>query len=455
MNKIPTIYSIIAGLAILVVFTGCTSNNPDKPSNLVLMKEKQISFGAKNHDLDNNDNFSPDGKYLCYDTRGTVYNTDLANCKTIEKIELATGEETVLWAPEYITGDQAAPGVAAVSWHPTENKVIFIHGPLLEEVEERGFYGIRNRTGVEVSADGKGTVTKIDLRDVKSDGPTTPGAQRGGTHRHEYTRSGNRIGFTYDDYILQEYGRTIGILEPCDKAPEGYTHYFAVLLNTVPQGKSKAGEIERAYADSWVDSEGTMRAFIGDVRAKNGMDYDTALFVIDIPKETDITTAFSGNAKKYPEPPKGVSVRRLTHRGKAGGIVRGSFDGKHIAYLSKDIHGIMQVTVIPTDGSDLSPDKSKHPVVLTNFTTSASTPRWHPSNEWIFSMINGNVAVTHVKKKTSLLLTNDEMKRGELVVSPDGNTLAYSMVVQEKESGKEFRQIFTMEIDWQKLTEKL
>src|SRR5690606_11868658 len=124
-----------------------------------------------------------------------------------------TGKETVLWEPESVTGEQAAPGVAAVSWHPSEDKVIFIHGPLLEEVEKRGYYGIRNRTGVEVSADGKGIIVKPDCRNVATDRPTIPGAHRGGTHRHEYSRNGKRIGFTYDDFLLTNFDRTIGYME--------------------------------------------------------------------------------------------------------------------------------------------------------------------------------------------------------------------------------------------------
>lgn len=92
----------------------------------ITKEEKQVSFTNKNHALDNKDNFSPDGKFLCYDTRGTVYNTNLANCKSIEKIEISTGEETILWESEWATGEEAASGVAAVSWHPSKNKVIFI-----------------------------------------------------------------------------------------------------------------------------------------------------------------------------------------------------------------------------------------------------------------------------------------------------------------------------------------
>lgn len=453
INKVTS--QLVLGLFFIFSFSACTEQKSKNQESIRLMNEYQISFTAKNHDLDNNDNFSPDGKFLCYDTRGTVYNDNLANSKSIEKIEIKTGKETILWSPEYVIGEDAAPGVAAVSWHPKENKVIFIHGPLLEEVEERGYYGIRNRTGVEVSADGKGTITKVDMRDHATDRPTIPGAQRGGTHRHEYTRNGNRIGFTYDDIIQQNYGRTIGYMEASKAAPVGYSHYFAVLLKTAERGKSKAGEIEKAYADSWVDSEGSMRAFIGDVRAKNGVDYESSLFVADIPDSVDITTAFSGNKDEYPTPPEGINIRRLTHSGKAAGIVRGSYDDKRIAYLSEDKNGIMQIAVIAANGSDLSEDKSKQPELLTNFKSDASRVRWHQSNEWIFSLVNGNVAVTNVKQKNTILLTNDDKKRDELVVSPDGNRLSYTMVLQDKKSGKEFRQIFVLELNWKKLNDSL
>ncbi len=426
------------------------------------MKEIQISFSAKNHALDNNDNFSPDGKFLCYDTRGTVYNSDLANCKSIEKIEISSGKETVLWAPESVTGEKAAPGVAAVSYHPHKNKVVFIHGPLLDEVAERGYYGIRNRTGVVVSADGKGVITKVDMRDVATNRPTTPGAQRGGTHRHEYSRNGKRIGFTYDDFILQDYDRTIGYMIPHVKVPKGYTHYFALLVKPVEKGKSKPGEIEKAYGDSWVDSEGKMRAFVGKVRAQNGTDYKEDLFVAAIPDEVDITTAKSGDGKNYPDPPDGVRIRRLTHDGDVSGIVRGTNDGKWIAYLQKDGDGISQVMTINTNGSDLSDNPELKPKQLSSFSANAGSVRWHPSGNWVFAITNGNIAALCTQPGKdfgkTIMLTNDELVRSNLVVSPNGKMLACNMFISAKNNTgreKEYMQIVVMNLDAEKMKEML
>ena len=183
--KYAGLNGLLLMLGVAMFTSGCKNKERKTNTNEISMKEKQITFEDKTHALDNNDNFSPDGKFLCYDTRGTVYNNNLANCKSIEKVEIETGNITVLWEPPSVTGENAAPGVAAVSYHPKEDKVIFIHGPFLEEVEERGYYDIRNRTGKLVSADGKGKLTNIDMRDAAIDRPTTPGAQRGGTHRHE------------------------------------------------------------------------------------------------------------------------------------------------------------------------------------------------------------------------------------------------------------------------------
>ncbi|WP_419211312.1 DUF3748 domain-containing protein [Maribacter sp. X9] len=422
------------------------------------MTEKQITFNAKTHALDNNDNFSPDGRFLCYDTRYMVFNTNLANCKSIEKVEIATGKETVLWQPESISGENAAPGVAAVSYHPMENQVIFIHGPQLETIYERGYYDIRNRSGAIVSANGKGELSMADLRDVSTNEPTTPGAHRGGTHRHEYTRNGERIGFTYDDFLQQDYDRTIGYMEVNKNAPTGFSHYFAVLLKPAKKGESKPGEIEKAYGDSWVDSLGSKRAFIGKVRAENGVDYETSLFVAEIPDSVDITTAYSGDEDTYPEPPKGVKITRLTHTTNDEGIVRGSYSGKQIAYLSKDDKGIFQVFVIPVDGSDIAKSMEKRPRQVTYFTTDASYLRWHPSDQWIFSISNGKVYASYVGGSEgfgkSMLLTPNELDREALVVSPDGKMLAYNVDIPSSDTSRildgkphnEYKQIFIIEL---------
>ncbi len=421
------------------------------------MEEKQITFTTHNHVLDNNDNFSSDDLFLCYDTRGTVYNEDIGNCQSIEKVNIATGEETVLWDPPSITGDRAAPGVGAVSYHPYEDKVIFIHGPNINEVKERGYYGKTNRTALEVAADGSRRHNLVEMRDVTHN-PTPPGAHRGGTHRHEYCRDGSRIGFTYDDFLVRNIDRTIGYMEANPATPAGYTKFFAVILRPAEKGKARPGEIEKAYGDSWVDSAGTMRAFIGKVRREKG-GYDEDLFVADIPKEVDITTAFPGTRDTYPAPPEGIVIRRLTRGLHVSGIVRGSCDGTRIAFAAADRAGIPQLFVIRADGSQRQPRQ------VTRLTHPVEALRWHPSGRWILFLSDGHLMAAWVGREqhpygTLVQLTREKKERQQLVLSHDGTLAAYDLPtptrnekneVVKDASGHDFRQIWVMRIDWEKV----
>ena len=432
--------------------------------------ERQITFLPKNHVLDNNDNFSPDQRFLCYDTRDT-YGPEIDRCRTIEKVEIETGHETVLYAPPFSTSNEAAPGVGAASFSPVEDKVIFIHGPLLEDLPRRGPYGKPNRNGAEVSGDGSGKMAWVDLRDIDATRDTIPGAQRGGTHRHEYSLNGKRIGCTYDDALIRDYDRTIAYCEKNAKAPEGASYYFANLIAVAPKGKSKPGQIERAWDDSWIGKEGLMRAFIGKVRSADGENYEQSLFVIDVPADVDIATADSGSAKRFPSPPKGVSIRRLTHRF-ASGIVRGTISGDRIAYYAHDDAGNLQLFVIPSNGSDDNSDPNLRPVQLTHLPFCADAGlRWHPSGDAVICTSNDGIVLTRAKPGEnfgrSIFLTKqgDGGLRQQLVISPDGKRVAYTrpMPTTNKDgertrayNGSDFKQIFILDlpnldsIDWKK-----
>ena len=249
-------------------------------------------------------------------------------------------------------------------------------------------------------------------------------------------------------------------MQPDENAPEGYTHYFSVILKPAKMGKSKAGEIEKAYGDSWVDAAGTMRAFIGKVRAKNGTDYENDLFVAHIPADINITTSFAGTQDQYPEPPEGIALRRLTYGWDVSGIVRGSSDGSQIAFVALDGDGINQLFVTNAVGSE------KQPAQVTCLSSPASSIRWHPSGEWVFCISDGNLFVTYVGTRLrfgkTFKLSDDRLVRDQLVVSPDGNLLAYIIPVPTKDgsgtivkdaNGNDFRQIFIMELDWKRIND--
>lgn len=427
--------------------------------------ERQLTFSPQNHELDNNDNFSPDGKLLCYDTRETL-GPGIDNGQSIEIVEIATGREVILYKPaESIVGPKPAPGVGAVSFSGVDNKVAFIHGPLVEELAERGPYGKPNRTGAEavarmdaVPVDGKYPIQWLDKRDIATDRDTTPGAHRGGTHRHEYTRDGRRIGFTYDDFLLPQYGRTIGYMEKHPQAPKPASHYFALLVPIVPAGTAKPGELEKALGDSWVDLHGRMRAFIGTIRGAEG--YQDSLFVVDIPGNVNITTADSGSATRFPAPPKGLTIRRLTHTW-ACGVVRGAPEGDRIAYYAKDANGLSQIFIIPADGSDQADDPAKRPVQATFLPQGADSGlRWHPSGKSILCISDNAIAATCVapgpRFGQSVFLTprGGDAKRYALALSPDGRTMAFNKPVPANDAqgkhavtyaGLDFSQIFMMD----------
>ena len=421
--------------------------------------EWQLTATAINHALDNNDNFSPNDRFLCYDTRETV-GGGIGNSTSIMKVEITTAQESMVYEPQpvIVSTTNSAPGVGAASYSPVADEVVFIHGPLVSEVETLGYYGTTNRRAGLAPADGKGPLRFLDYRDVTSD-ETIPGAHRGGTHRHEFSLDGKRVGFTYDDHLLRTYGRTIGMMVPHPRAPGGVSHYTVLLVPIVPAGTGKPGELERAADDSWIGAKGLMRGFIGQVRQPDGS-LMSSLFVVDVPENVDVTTADSGSKTRFPSPPRGVTVRRLTHT-PAAGIVRGSEDGTRIGYFATADDGSRQVFLIRSDGSDRDPDPAKRPVQATFLANGATAGlRWHPSGNSIAVLSDNGVAVICVKPGPLFGVAYFISSHGAqyasvapeaLVWSRDGRRLAFNRRVPTYNdqgevvkdfNGRDFRQIF-------------
>ena len=204
-----------------------------------------------------------------------------------------------------------------------------------------------------------------------------------------------------------------------------------------------------------------MRAFIGKIRNADGITYGESLFVADVPLEVDITTADSGNATRYPVPPKGVSVRRLTHSW-AAGIVRGAPDGSQIAYYAKDTDGRSQIFLIDARGSDEAESPRLHPRQATflEHGTEAGL-RWHPDGKSIICISDNGIVMTCVQegpsfgKSVFLTPKGDGKDRHAPVFSPDGRSIAYNCSKEtfdqegrcvKNYAGKDFVQIFMLEL---------
>jgi hypothetical protein len=434
--------------------------------------ERQLTCSPHNHDLDQNDNFSRDGRFLVYDTRETL-GPGIEHCISIEMVEIATGRETPLYvARPYVLGARPAPGVGAASFSPLADEVIFIHGPQVSELSDRGPYAKPNRCGAIVPADGSGRLRWADRRDIATDRDTLPGAHRGGTHRHEFSLDGRRIGFTYDDFLLPQYDRTVGYMERHPRAPEGASHYFAILVPVAPKGAARPGELERAWGDSWVGNDGRMRAFIGKVRAANGTDYEQALFVADIPAAVDITTADAGSAARFPSPPQGIRIRRLTDaQSKPGyvpeGVVRGTQDGRWISFVWVPEGSPSPPTeagiaaVIPAEGGyDIRGAAQPLPRNFRELPARLKAPaRWHPAGDRLFGIREDNAVVELAigregdsGRVRELVPADRKAARSRLCVSPDGRLLAYNRPVADaggakNYAGLDFLQIFVYTVE--------
>jgi uncharacterized protein (TIGR03437 family) len=361
--------------------------------------EWQLTFSPINKALDNNDNFSRDDRFLVVDTRET-YGGGIGNGNSIMKVSIGSGLETIFYAPKFLTdtvGSKQAPGLGAASFSPLADEAIFIHGPFVEEAVASGVYYMgTNRRGGIAKADGSNEIRFADLRDVTSD-ITTPGAHRGGSHRHEYTVEGNRIGFTYDDYLLTSYLRTIGYMEPVANHPAGVSHWTALLMKPVLAADQKAGDIVRGADDRWIGSRGQFRSFIGNVVEADGKTVMSSLFTVEVPETVDITTSNSGAKTIYPTPPQGLTIRRITST-PASGITAGSYDAKWVGYRATAPDGTVQVFLLNPRGSDKSADPAMRPIQASFIPQGAAGGlRFHPTGNSVAVQSDSGVAAICIK----------------------------------------------------------
>jgi WD40 repeat protein len=432
-------------------------------------KEIQITDRPTGHILTNTNVWSPDGRWIVYDTRsdpaGEKFDGD-----TVEIVNFETREVREVYSAK----NGAHCGVATFS--PTENKVAFILGP--EHPTDDWQYSAWHRQGVMVHIDKPGHVAQplspaphpgagpgrgvlnLDARDITP--PFTPGALRGGSHVHVFDNAGEWVSFTYEDHVLASLDispgniphdtnqRNIGISVPGPSVRVSTDHprnhdgsAFSVLVTrTLNNPRPGSDEISRAFEEAWIGTHGYVRtdgtrqrralAFQGHVITSSGVTI-SEVFVVDLPDNVTVPgdAPLEGTSTTRPAPPRGTQQRRLTYTAgrKYPGLqgprhwLRSSPDGTKIAFLMRDDAGIVQLWTISPNGGQ--PHQLTH-----NPFDIASSFTWSPNGKSIAYVADNSIFVTDVPGGSSTRLT----PRGEdsaaprpeaCVFSPDGKRIAY------------------------------
>lgn len=423
--------------------------------------ERQLTSNAGGHMLTNIGVWSPDSKWIVYDTRSSL-DGSVFNGQTIERVDVETGRVELL----YRSTGGACCGV--VTYHPKLDRVVFILGP--EAPTSDWSYGPTKRQGVLVDCARPGVAVKLDARDLIP--PFTPGALRGGTHVHTYSGDGLLVASTYEDAVLEAQEKSAAA---SGKTPERNLRGIAISLldrpvevpTTDPRNHSGSSftflatqlwdqpvagsdQIMRACEEGWIGEQGYVDrdsvqrryavAFQGTVLGNNRQPH-VELFVLDLPNDVERLTRnvddrLVGSKTTRPLPPSSVQQRRITHTDhrKYPGIVaqprhwlRSTADGTLIAFLAKDDAGVVQIwAVSPNGGEPRQITRDPHDV--------ASAISISPNGKSIAYVSDFSLFLVEIASGNSIRLTARSPQsppRPEAVVfSQHGHSIAFLRTVE-------------------------
>jgi dipeptidyl aminopeptidase/acylaminoacyl peptidase len=414
-------------------------------------KEIQITDRPTGHILTNANVWSPDGRWIVYDTRSDPAGEKFDG-NTIEIVNVETREVREI----YRSRNGAHCGVATFS--PTEGKVVFILGP--EHPTDDWQYSAWHRQGMIVDIDQPGQAIPLDARDITP--PFTPGALRGGSHVHVFDGAGEWVSFTYEDHVLATLKalparipydtnqRNIGVSVPGRyvRVPADHprnhdgTTFSVLVTRTVNEPPPGSDEISRAFEEAWVGTHGYVRpdgspqrralAFQGNVVTSSGATI-AEVFVVDLPDDVTLSgdAPLEGTPTTRPAPPRGTKQRRLTytadrkHPGLQGPRhwLRSSPDGTKVAFLMRDDAGIVQLWTISPNGG--APRQFTH-----NPFDIASAFSWSPDGRSIAYVADNSIFISDTQNGAASRLTprspDENAPRPETCVfSPNGKRIAY------------------------------
>lgn len=429
--------------------------------------ERQVTTDANGHILSCLHVFSPDSEWIVYDERSDREGAKFDSA-SIKRVNIRTGAIETLY-----TGRNGA-FVGVVTFNPKKNNVVFIHGP--ENPTPEWSYAGHHRAGSIVDVAKPGTAINLDARDISA--PFTPGALRGGSHVHIYEPNGEWLSFTYQDHVMNVLGKTgehdldqrnVGISVPGhavtvandNQRNRDGTTFTVLATHTVNAPKPGSDEINRAYEEGWVGSQGYAKpdgtrqrhaiAFLGDTMTAAGKPL-TEVFIADIPEDVTQSAAgapIEGTATRLPAPPKGVTQRRLTFTGdrKFPGIqgprfwVRTNASGDSLAFLMKDDDGIVQIYSVSPNGGAIRQ-------ITKNAFSVASTLSWSPDGKRIAYAGDNSIYVTDAANGVTTQVAPKDASRPVLALtadfSPSGKSIAYLRLI--KTGGVETNQIFVTDL---------
>ena len=424
------------------------------------MHERQVTCAAHGHMLTNAGVWSPDSRWIVYDTRSTPDGSVFDGTR-IERVEVDSGRIELL----YESRNGACCGVVTAS--PVDDRVVFILGP--EHPAADWQYGPAHRQGVVVRASQPGVIEPLDARDIVP--PFTAGALRGGSHVHVYSPDGRLVSFTFEDAVLDAppaagvaldvpreknlrgigvsvCGRPVQVPRTHERNHDGTA--FTVLVTRLTDDPTPGSdELCKAFEEAWIGTHGYLRpdgtrqryalAFQGHVvvhdAVSSGLRTVSEVFVCDLPDDPAACMMagdrpLAGTPTFRPSPPRGVTQRRLTFTADRSypGIdgprhwLRSSPDGSRIACLMRDESGTVQIfTVSPTGGE---------PVQVTHDAWSvASSFSWSPDGRRIAYVADASGCVVDVASGASTRLTDRTiaapLRPEACVFSPDGRRIAF------------------------------
>ncbi|NGM61338.1 DUF3748 domain-containing protein [Sphingobacterium sp. SGG-5] len=387
-------------------------NNQEKNTNT--SEITMLTSSDMGHTIHHSNAFSKDDEWIVFDGRND--DTKIGETATIGVVNIETGEEKIIYQTQHQT--IYGPGVGAVSFSPTADHVIFIHG--LNNADSVKPYAMSRRVGVGIDLTSPMQAFHYDARDVLS--PYVPGSLRGGTHSHGWSGDGQLISFTYNDEFVDPDLRTVGVMVPTSSPVVVEKHvanndgemYAAIVTDVVRDPKWGSDEISKAFDECWVGDKHTI-AFQGHTKNEQG-ETITEIYVVDIDEEVVKADAVAvGGEGERPRVPQGIRQRRLSHTKKGLSDLRhwlrSSADGQYIYALAKDEHERNQIVQCNVQTGALD--------YISTFDFSVSSPiNISYSKDKITFIANNNVYLFDIASREVRQLTSYEAGDLPLVGAP-------------------------------------